>query len=138
MEDHPDFGSNPSGLIVYTGSGHVAVQFMRNGRPRWRNEDDPTDAERAKFKKAATEFESFFLYYMMKTMRQAIPKGGLMDSKVGDTYLGLFDQEVAKQAAKQGGFGLAKTLESQMFPPPPGRSSFPSVPPIKSTEKEGS
>jgi hypothetical protein len=47
----------------------------------------PTDAERAKFKKAATEFESFFLYYMMKTMRQAVPKGGLMDSKVGDTYL---------------------------------------------------
>ena len=94
----------------------------------------PTDAERAKFKKAATEFESFFLYYMMKTMRQAIPKGGLMDSKVGDTYMGLFDQEVAKQAAKQGGFGLAKTLESQMFPPGPGRSSFPVLPPRKSTE----
>ena len=98
----------------------------------------PTDAERAKFKKAATEFESFFLYYMMKTMRQAVPKSGLIDSKVGDTYLGLFDQEVAKQAAKQGGFGLAKTLESQMFPPPPARSSFPAVPPIKSTEQEGS
>ena len=98
----------------------------------------PTDAERAKFKKAATEFESFFLYYMMKTMRQAIPKGGLMDSKVGDTYLGLFDQEVAKQAALQGGFGLAKTLQNQMFPPGPGSSSFPAVPPIKSTEKEGS
>ncbi|HEY3198001.1 MAG TPA: rod-binding protein [Nitrospirales bacterium] len=98
----------------------------------------PTDAERAKFKKAATEFESFFLYYMMKTMRQAVPKGGLTDSKVGDTYLGLFDQEVAKQAAKQGGLGLAKTLESQMFPPPPGHLSFPAVPPIKSTEKEGS
>jgi hypothetical protein len=47
MEDHPDFGSNPSGLIVYTESGHVAVQFMRNGRPQWRNEDGPTDAERA-------------------------------------------------------------------------------------------
>ncbi|HLN59452.1 MAG TPA: lipocalin-like domain-containing protein [Thermoanaerobaculia bacterium] len=47
VEDHPDFGSNPNGLIVYTASGHVAVQFMRSGRPRWRNEDNPTDAERA-------------------------------------------------------------------------------------------
>jgi lipocalin-like protein len=47
LEDHPDFGPSPGGLIVHTGSGHVAVQFMRSGRPRWRNEDDPTEAERA-------------------------------------------------------------------------------------------
>jgi peptidoglycan hydrolase FlgJ len=98
---------------------------------------EPTTAERAKFKNAATEFESFLLYYMLKTMRQAIPKGGLLDSKVGDTYLGFFDQEVANQAAKQGGFGLAKTLERQMFPPGPVNSSFPALPPIKTTEQEG-
>jgi flagellar protein FlgJ len=95
---------------------------------------EPTLAERAKFKKAATEFESFLLFYMLKTMRQAIPKGGLIDSKVGDTYLGLFDQEIANQAAKQGGFGLAKTLERQMFPPSPVGLSLPTVPPIKPTE----
>jgi Rod binding domain-containing protein len=97
----------------------------------------PTDAERAQFKKAATEFESFFLYYMLKTMRQAIPKGGLLDSKVGDTYLGLLDQEVANQAAKQGGFGLGKSLETQMFPAAPRHLSFLEIPPIKSTEEEG-
>jgi Rod binding domain-containing protein len=45
-------------------------------------------------------------------MRQAIPKAGLLNSKVGNTYLGLFDQEVAKQAALQGGFGPAKTFEN--------------------------
>jgi flagellar protein FlgJ len=95
---------------------------------------EPTAAERAKFKKAATEFESFLLFYMLKTMRQAVPKGGLLDSKVGDTYLGLFDQEIANQAAKQGGFGLAKTLERQMFPPTPASLSFPTAPPIKPIE----
>ncbi len=47
VEDHPDFGASPTGLIVYTESGHVSVQFMRSGRPRWRNEDEPADAERA-------------------------------------------------------------------------------------------
>ena len=98
---------------------------------------EPTPAERAKFKKAATEFESFLLYYMLKTMRQAVPKGGLLDTKVEDTYMGFLDQEVANQAAKQGGFGLAKTLERQMFPPPLGSLSLPPVPPIKSTEQEG-
>lgn len=97
----------------------------------------PTSAERAAFKKAATEFESFFLYYMLKTMRQAVPKGGLLDSKVGETYLGMLDQEVAKQAAQQGGFGLAKSIERQFYPPLLGPSSFPAVLPIKSTEGEG-
>ncbi len=97
----------------------------------------PTSAERAAMKKAATEFESFFLYYMMKTMRQAVPKGGLLDSKVGETYMGMLDQEVANQAAKQGGFGLAKSIERQFYPPLSGNSSFPPAPPIKSTEEEG-
>ena len=97
----------------------------------------PTSAERAAMKKAATEFESFFLYYMLKTMRQAVPKGGLLDSKVGETYMGMLDQEVANQAAKQGGFGLAKSIERQFYPPLPGPSSFPAVLPIKSTEGEG-
>jgi peptidoglycan hydrolase FlgJ len=98
---------------------------------------EPTAAERAKFKKAATEFESFLLYYMLKTMRQAVPKGGLLDTKVADTYTGFLDQEVANQAAKQGGFGLAKTLEQQMFPKRPDNLSFQAVPPIKPTEQEG-
>jgi flagellar protein FlgJ len=97
----------------------------------------PTSAERAAMKKAATEFESFFLYYMLKTMRQAVPKGKLLDSKVGETYLGMLDQEVANQAAKQGGFGLAKSIERQFYPPLSGISSFPPAPPIKSTEEEG-
>src|SRR5437660_12113894 len=97
----------------------------------------PTSAERAAMKKAATEFESFFLYYMLKTMRQAVPKGGLLDSKVGETYMGMLDQEVANQAAKQGGFGLAKSIERQFYPPLLGTSSYPAVLPIKSTEQEG-
>jgi hypothetical protein len=44
---HPDFGSSLDGLLVYSESGHVSVQFMRRDRPRWRREDEPTDAERA-------------------------------------------------------------------------------------------
>jgi catechol 1,2-dioxygenase len=45
--DHPDFGPGPDGLLVYTDSGHVSVQFMRRGRTAWREEGAPTDAERA-------------------------------------------------------------------------------------------
>jgi len=46
-EDHPDFGPDPNGFLVYTESGHVSVQFMGRDRRRWRKENDPTDAERA-------------------------------------------------------------------------------------------
>jgi hypothetical protein len=46
IQDHPDFGPDVDGLLVYTGSGHVSVQFMRRNRRPWQREDDPTDAER--------------------------------------------------------------------------------------------
>ena len=46
-EDHPDFGPDPDGLIAYTGSGHVSVQFMRSGRTAWQDEGEPTAAELA-------------------------------------------------------------------------------------------
>jgi hypothetical protein len=97
----------------------------------------PTSAERAAFKKAATEFESFFLFYMMKTMRQAIPKSDLIRSNATDTYKGMFDQEIANLAAKRGGLGLAKVLENQFFPPPLRYSSFSAAPPIKVSKEEG-
>jgi flagellar protein FlgJ len=94
--------------------------------------------DRAQLKRAAAEFESFFIYYMLKSMRQAIPKGGLLDSRHRDTYTGLLDQEVASLAARRGGFGLGKAIENQFFPSQPVRpSSFPTGPPIEGTVKEG-
>jgi len=48
VADHPDFGPEVDGILVYTASGHVSVQFMRCGRTAWRAEDAPTGAERAK------------------------------------------------------------------------------------------
>ena len=98
----------------------------------------PKEPDRAQLKRAATEFESFFIYYMLKAMRQAIPKGGLLDSRHRDTYTGLFDQEVAGLAARRGGFGLGKAIEDQFFPSKPVRpSSFPTDLPIEGTVKEG-
>ena len=43
----PDFGPDPAGLLVYTASGHVSVNFMRRSRPSWGSEESPTDSERA-------------------------------------------------------------------------------------------
>jgi hypothetical protein len=45
--DRADFGPRPAGRLIYTASGHVSVQFMREDRPGWTSEHEPTVAERA-------------------------------------------------------------------------------------------
>jgi hypothetical protein len=47
LEEHPDFGPDVEGRLVYTASGHVSVNFMRRGRPGWTVEAAPTTADRA-------------------------------------------------------------------------------------------
>ena len=46
-EQHPDFGRDVDGVLAYTASGRMSVQFMRVGRRSWKREEAPTDAERA-------------------------------------------------------------------------------------------
>jgi Rod binding domain-containing protein len=112
-----------------------AAPLIRSDKAR---SDGDSSVERDKLKKAATEFESFFIFYMMKTMRQAVPKSGLLDSRHSDTFLSLLDQEVAGQAAKRGGFGLAKAMENQLFQTNQVKpSSSAADRPIEGVEKEG-
>ncbi len=47
VEDHPDFGPDVDGVLAYTASGRMSVQFMRVGRKTWKREEAPTEAERA-------------------------------------------------------------------------------------------
>ncbi len=47
VEDHPDFGPDVDGVLLYTASGRVSVQFMRVARKPWKREEAPTGAERA-------------------------------------------------------------------------------------------
>ena len=47
VKDHPDFGPDPAGHLVYTASGHVSVNFMRRSRLPLKSEESPTDSERA-------------------------------------------------------------------------------------------
>ena len=65
--------------------------------------------------KAAKEFESFFVYYLLKVMRESIPKSGLLNPGVGgEIYTSIMDEKVAEGIANQGGLGLAQLLIKQM------------------------
>jgi flagellar protein FlgJ len=60
---------------------------------------------------AAEGMESMFLDYMLKVMRQTIPKNEMdLESPATDIYRGMMDGELAKKVAHQGGIGLADQL----------------------------
>jgi len=70
--------------------------------------------------KAAEGMEAMFLDYLMKTMRQTVPKSEMdLDSPATEVYRGMLDTETAQRAAHAGGVGLADQiiayLESQRY-----------------------
>jgi flagellar protein FlgJ len=71
--------------------------------------------ELARLKAVSQDFESLFLGYMMKTMRNSVPKGGLWGQTQGEQiFTEMRDDELAKGMAKAGGIGLASLLEQQL------------------------
>lgn len=73
------------------------------------------DEKDNKLKKACTDFDSYFIYYMLKTMRSTVPKGGVFSNFNGkETYEMMMDQKVADELAKSGGIGVNKLLYDQL------------------------
>tara|TARA_R110002012_G_scaffold68798_3_gene178566 strand:+ start:6837 stop:7883 length:1047 start_codon:yes stop_codon:yes gene_type:complete len=62
---------------------------------------------------AAQQFEALFIQMMMKSMREAIPSSGLMDSSATNTYQSMLDQQWSQVMASRG-MGLADVLVEQL------------------------
>jgi flagellar protein FlgJ len=67
----------------------------------------------AALKAAAQQFEALFLQMVLKSMRDAIPKSGLLDSDGEKTYTGMLDQQLATSISKSG-TGLADVIAKQL------------------------
>lgn len=66
-------------------------------------------------KAAAQQFETLFLQMVMKSMRDAVPQDGMLDSDSSRMYTGLLDQQLAQNMASSGkGIGFAKLIEQQL------------------------
>ena len=61
----------------------------------------------------AQEFESLFVFQMLKSARKAKLAEGILDGKAHETYQTLLDQEYAKSMAKNQNFGIADALIRQ-------------------------
>jgi soluble lytic murein transglycosylase-like protein len=74
-------------------------------------EDKDKQAKLTKFKKACQDFESIFLYYMLKTMRSATNKSSLLGDGLGsEIFTQIFDEGLAKKMAESDQLGIGDIL----------------------------
>lgn len=68
----------------------------------------------AGLKEAAQQFEGMLLQMMLKSMRDATPQDGLMDSDQTRFFTSIMDQQLAQNLSAQGKLGFAKLIEQQL------------------------
>jgi flagellar protein FlgJ len=64
-------------------------------------------ARRGDLGKASQEFESYFVSYLLKVMRETVPQGELTANKMGEMFYSFYDEEIGRRAAQSGGIGLS-------------------------------
>ena len=68
-----------------------------------------------KLKQACADFESIFVYYMLKSMRKSLPQNGLFDNSQGQkAYKAMADQAMSENIARGKGMGLGELLYNQL------------------------
>ena len=64
-----------------------------------------------RLKRTCAEFESIFITYMLKSMRNTVVEGGLLlKSNEGKIFNSIFDEKLGQGIANSGGIGLGKML----------------------------
>jgi len=72
------------------------------------------DIQEGKIKQASEEFEAYFISYLLKVMRETVPKGLFTQNKMGEVFQSFYDEAIGKESAKIGGFGLAQYIEAKL------------------------
>ena len=80
---YPDLGPHGKGFLVYTADGYMCAQLMNPDRPRWKDENNPTDAEKIS---AFDGFTSYCGKYEVNESERAVyhlPETAWMPAFVG-------------------------------------------------------
>ena len=89
--------------------GGVAADSRSLDQLRQLANRDPAKA----VKQVATQFEALFMQMVLKSMRDATMKSGLLDSSDQQLYTSMLDQQLAQKIAA-GGTGLADVIARQL------------------------
>lgn len=88
--------------------------------------------DKAALKEAAKQFEALFMRELLKSMREATSKSGLMDSEGENLGTDLLDQQFSVQLAGLPG-GLASAIERQLGAQLAGAGGAPGMPSMPTT-----
>ncbi|ADJ29048.1 flagellar assembly peptidoglycan hydrolase FlgJ [Nitrosococcus watsonii] len=88
--------------------------YSKNGFAELRQTARQDSRDPDTLRRVGTQFESFLIQTMLKSMREAGQGGGLLDNKQVDFYQGLFDQQIAFEIARHGSLGLADRIAAQL------------------------
>jgi flagellar protein FlgJ len=91
-------------------SQHFVLDPKVSGDLRVKLKQDPQTG----LKQAAQQFEGMLLQMMLKSMRDATPQDGLLDSDQSRFFTGIMDQQLAQNLSSQGKLGFAKLIEQQL------------------------
>ncbi|MGC3874868.1 flagellar assembly peptidoglycan hydrolase FlgJ [Halomonas sp. GXIMD04776] len=94
-------------------AGNINSQFALDLQGLQRLKHTASKAPGEGLKAAAEQFESVFLQMMLKSMREAIPESGLMDSQQTRFYTEMLDKQWSQHLSGQG-IGLAEQLINQL------------------------
>ena len=92
-----------------TRNGQFALDMQGLQRLKHSARQDPSQGVRG----AAEQFEALFIQMMLKSMRDAVPTSGLIDSQQTEFYQSLLDQQWSQTMASRG-IGLADSLVAQL------------------------
>jgi flagellar protein FlgJ len=98
-------------------SGQFALDLQGLQRLKQSARQDPASG----LGEASRQFEAVLLQMMLKSMREAGPQSGLLDSQQSRLYTEMLDQQWAQTLAGQG-LGLAEQIEGQLRGQIPGAS----------------
>lgn len=90
-----------------------AADLSIDSRALDRLKRDAARDPRAAIKQAAQQFEALFMQMVLKSMRDAMPKSGLLDSSANEMVTGMLDQQIAGRVAASG-TGLADVIARQL------------------------
>jgi flagellar protein FlgJ len=104
--------------IPSLGNGVFSVEGNPQKPQQNSNYSSSDDSEMKKLKKLTADFESVFLYYVLKSMRNTVPKSGFIYGKGGEEiYRSMVDQEMAENMAERRETGISDILFKQLATP---------------------
>jgi len=88
-------------------------QLEKLQKPADRN--NLADNHDGELRKACAEFESLFIFYLLKEMRATVPKSGFIGGgRAEEIYTSMLDSQLAKEMSSKGGIGLSTILLDQL------------------------